>query len=71
MAATPKHRRSSRKAKLSRSSNRYDKQLTRAKVIKKYGGSHLVKSKITGELVPAHRVSADHPEYKNIKIINK
>jgi ribosomal protein L32 len=51
-------------------SNRYDKVLTKMKKIKKFGGSFLVRSKTTGKLSPAHRVSKENPEYKGKQIIN-
>ncbi len=66
-----KHRRSSSKRDKTRGSNRYDKLLTKFKTIKKNGGSFLAKSKISGELVPAHRVSKDNNEYNSVKVIGK
>jgi len=71
MAATMKHRRSASKRKKTRGDHRYDKILRKLKKIKKFGGSFLVESKETGELVPAHRVSKDNTEYKSVKVINK
>jgi ribosomal protein L32 len=70
MGATPKRRRSSSKRRSTMGSNRYDKVLTKMKKIKKFGGSFLVRSKTTGKLSPAHRVSKENPEYKGKQIIN-
>ncbi|MCS7317890.1 MAG: hypothetical protein NZZ41_06265 [Candidatus Dojkabacteria bacterium] len=42
MAATPKHRRSSSKARSTKASNRYDKTLWKFKVMQKKGGTFLV-----------------------------
>ena len=69
MAATMKHKRSSRRSKTTRSSDRYDKLLTKFKKIKKNGGSFLAKSNITGELVRPHTVEAKNPIYKDVKIL--
>ncbi|GAB4284901.1 MAG: hypothetical protein Kow0081_2390 [Candidatus Dojkabacteria bacterium] len=71
MAATMKHRRSKSKRDKTRGDHRYDKVLRKFKKIKKLGGSMLVRSKITGELVPAHKVSNDNPEYKSVKVISE
>lgn len=68
MAASPKHRRSSSKRDSARGSNRYDSTLTRAKTVKKKGGKLLAKSKISGKLVPSHRISKENPEYKGFKL---
>ncbi len=67
MAATVKHRRSASKRDKTRGDHRYDKVLRKAKEIKKYGGSFLVKSK-SGELIPAHRITKSSPEYKKVKL---
>lgn len=69
MAATMKRRRSKSKRDKTRGDHRYDKQLRKAKKIKKFGGSFLVRSSITGELVPAHRVSKKHPEYNSVRVV--
>lgn len=69
MAATMKHRRSSSKRDKARGSNRYDKLLTKYKKLKKFGGSFLTRSKVTGELVPSHRVSKKNPEYNSVKVL--
>lgn len=71
MAATMKHRRSASKRRKTRGSNRYDKVLTRAKKIKKYGGSFLAKSKVSGKVAPAHRVSKRNSEYNSVKVTSE
>jgi hypothetical protein len=68
MGAAPKHRRSASKRNSTRGSNRYDSTLTRAKTVKRNGGKFLAKSKVTGKFAPAHRVSAENPEYKGFKL---
>lgn len=70
MAATMKHRRSSRKRKTARGADRYDKVLKKLKKIKKSGGSFLAKSNLTNKYVPAHTVCEDNPEYNGVKVIS-
>ncbi|MCA9380772.1 hypothetical protein KC678_00715 [Candidatus Dojkabacteria bacterium] len=71
MAATPKRRRSASKRNSTRAAERYDKQIRKAKKIKKFGGSHLVKSPVTGKLVPAHRATKKNPEYNSVKVMRE
>lgn len=71
MAATMKHRRSKSKRNKTRGSERYDKVLRKFKIIKKKGGSFLSRSKVTGELVPAHRVSKNNSEYNSVKVMSE
>lgn len=71
MAATVKRKRSSQKRRMSQSSNRYDKLLTKFKKMKKFGGSFLVKSKETGLMSPAHTVSEANPSYKGVTIVKE
>jgi ribosomal protein L32 len=71
MAATPKHRRSSSKARSTRASNRYDVTLTKFKKMKKKGGKSFTVSKETGLAGLSHRVSKDNPTYKGIKVMDE
>jgi hypothetical protein len=63
MAATPKHRRSSRRRRTTQASNRYDVVLNKARKMKKNGGS-LSKS-------PSHMVTPENPTYKGVTVITK
>ncbi len=69
MAATMKHRRSKSKRNSTRSSNRYDKLLTKFKKIKKQGGKTLAKTS-TNKFVPPHTVTKDNPVYNGVKVLN-
>lgn len=66
-----KHRRSASKRNKARGSERYDKVLRKFKTMKKKGGKFLVKSKVTGELVPSHRVSKKNAEYNSVKVMRE
>lgn len=69
MAATMKHRRSKSKRNSTRGANRYDVVLTKAKKLKKFGGSFLAKA--GNVFVPPHMVTPENPEYNGIKVISK
>ncbi len=71
MAATMKHRRSSRRKKTTRGADRYDVLLKKVKRIKKSGGSPLTRSKSSSALVPSHRVTPESPSYKGVKVISE
>ncbi len=70
MAATPKHRRSSRRRKTTRAANRHDVLLNKVRILKKNGGSFLVLDKESGKKVPPHTVTKENPVYKGIKVIS-
>lgn len=67
MGATPKHKRSKSKRNSTRSSNRFDKLLTKFKKIKKKGGSLVGKTK--DGIHPSHRVSKTDKTFKE-RIVN-
>ena len=70
MAATPKHRRSSSKARSTRASNRYDKLLNKFRHIKKHGGTFLMLLKdMSGKLVIKNRLHKNNPIHKDKQII--
>lgn len=68
MAATPKHKRSASKRNSTRSSNRFDKLLTKFKKIKKYGGN-LVGVSNGGIIHPSHKVSKAFKSFKQ-RVVN-
>jgi hypothetical protein len=68
MAATPKHKRSAQKARSTRASNRYDLALTKARKMKKKGGSAFVITK-SGTISKSHTVTKENPEYKGKKLL--
>lgn len=70
MAATPKHRRSARKARTTKASDRYDVVLKKFRKMKKKGGTIAVVSKETGKLTLPHRVSKENNVYKGRKILD-
>lgn len=70
MAATPKHRRSAQKARMTRASDRYDVVVKKFRKMKKLGGSVASVSKETGKLAAPHRVSKDSNVYRGNKIID-
>ncbi len=71
MAATMKHRRSARRRKTTRGAERYDVVLRKFKKIKKFGGSFLVKSKVSKKLVPPHKASKNNAVYNTVKVLKE
>ncbi|MDQ6985153.1 MAG: hypothetical protein Q9M91_01235 [Candidatus Dojkabacteria bacterium] len=69
MAATMKHRRSSRRRKTTRGADRYDAVLTKFKKIKKFGGSPVIKLRKGVKATLSHRVTKENPTYKGVKVI--
>jgi len=68
MAATPKHRRSAQKARKTKASDRYDKLITLARKVKKFGGMLFHVNKL-GHPYKSHIVSKNNSTYKGVKII--
>jgi ribosomal protein L32 len=69
MAATPKHKRSTQKARKTRASDRYSKIITLARKTRKFGGTLFQVNK-EGEPFKSHTVSSKNKTYKNIKVID-
>lgn len=70
MAATMKTKRSARRRKTTRGSDRYDVVLKKFKKTKKFGGKLVNKTKGGKLYHPSHMVTPENPTYKGIKVIN-
>lgn len=70
MAATMKHRRSSRRRKTTRGADRYDAVLKKVKKVKRNGGTLVNKLKAGKKYSPSHMVTPDNPIYKGVRVIS-